>query len=105
MAEVDKNAIPSLLLMEGYDGIHIIYKMIEATQGKQDGEKALKAAGLEWESPLGPVRIDAKSRADPTGSATSFLVEATLSAAAEDRQEPLTNAKKLSHACVMGRRR
>jgi hypothetical protein len=31
--------------------------MIEATQGKQDGEKALKAAGLEWESPRGPVRI------------------------------------------------
>jgi branched-chain amino acid transport system substrate-binding protein len=37
LAEVDKNAIPSLFSMEGYDGIHIIYKMIEATQGKQDG--------------------------------------------------------------------
>jgi branched-chain amino acid transport system substrate-binding protein len=63
LAEVDKDAIPSLLTMEGYDGIHMIYKMVEATDAKQDGEKAIKAvAGMEWESPRGPVRIDAKSR-------------------------------------------
>src|SRR4029077_1886681 len=78
MAEVDKNAIPSLLLMEGYDGIHIIYKMIEATQGKQDGEKALKAAGLEWESRLGPVRIDAKSRDRYRMSTCALLSETRL---------------------------
>lgn len=46
-----------------YDGMHVIYKMIEATGGKQDAAKAVDAVkGLSWESPRGPVSIDADSR-------------------------------------------
>ena len=46
-----------------YDGMHVIYKMIEATGGKQDAKKAVEAVkGLAWESPRGPVSIDAASR-------------------------------------------
>ncbi|APO71242.1 high-affinity branched-chain amino acid ABC transporter substrate-binding protein (plasmid) [Rhizobium gallicum] len=46
-----------------YDGMHVIYKMIEATGGKQDAEKAVEAVkGLSWMSPRGPVSIDPESR-------------------------------------------
>lgn len=46
-----------------YDGMHVIYKMIEATGGKQDAEKAVEAVkGLSWISPRGPVSIDPESR-------------------------------------------
>ena len=46
-----------------FDGMHIIYKMIEATGGKQDAEKAVEAVkGLSWTSPRGPVSIDPESR-------------------------------------------
>jgi branched-chain amino acid transport system substrate-binding protein len=56
-------AVISNLTVCGYDGIHLIYKMIEATGGKKDGDAAIAAAkGLSWESPRGPVRIDPKTR-------------------------------------------
>ncbi|MDQ0322402.1 branched-chain amino acid transport system substrate-binding protein [Pararhizobium capsulatum DSM 1112] len=46
-----------------YDGMHVIYKMIEATGGEQDAEKAVEAVkGLSWVSPRGPVTIDPESR-------------------------------------------
>ncbi len=46
-----------------YDGMHVIYKMIEATGGEQDAKKAVDAVkGLSWVSPRGPVSIDAESR-------------------------------------------
>lgn len=46
-----------------YDGMHIIYKMIEATGGKQDAAKAVEAVkGMEWMSPRGPVSIDPGTR-------------------------------------------
>ncbi|KAA3508911.1 ABC transporter substrate-binding protein [Agrobacterium rosae] len=46
-----------------FDGMHVIYKMIEATGGKQDAEKAVDAVkGLSWTSPRGPVSIDPESR-------------------------------------------
>lgn len=46
-----------------YDGMHVIYKMIEATGGGQDAQKAVDAVkGLAWESPRGPVEIDANTR-------------------------------------------
>ncbi len=41
------------------DGMHVIYKMIEATGGKQNAQKAVDAVkGLSWVSPRGPVSID-----------------------------------------------
>jgi len=46
-----------------YDGMHVIYKMIEATGGEQDAKKAVDAVkGLAWTSPRGPVSIDPESR-------------------------------------------
>ncbi|MDQ0455815.1 ABC transporter substrate-binding protein [Rhizobium paknamense] len=46
-----------------YDGMYVISKMIEATGGKQDAEKAVEAVkGLSWTSPRGPVTIDPESR-------------------------------------------
>lgn len=46
-----------------YDGMHVIYKMIDATGGKQDAKKAVDAVkGLSWTSPRGPVSIDPESR-------------------------------------------
>ncbi len=49
--------------VSAYDGMHIIYKMIAATGGKQDAEKAVNAVkGLAWVSPRGPVSIDPESR-------------------------------------------
>jgi branched-chain amino acid transport system substrate-binding protein len=46
-----------------FDGMHVIYKMIEATDGKQDAQKAVDAVkGLAWTSPRGPVSIDSETR-------------------------------------------
>ncbi len=46
-----------------YDGMHVVYKMIEATGGEQDAQKAVDAVkGLAWTSPRGPVSIDPESR-------------------------------------------
>ena len=46
-----------------YDGMFVISKMIAATAGKQDAEKAVEAVkGLGWESPRGPVKIDPETR-------------------------------------------
>jgi len=57
------DAAISNLTVGGWDGIHLIYKMIEATGGKKDGDAAIAAAkGLSWESPRGPVRIDPETR-------------------------------------------
>lgn len=46
-----------------YDGMHVIYRMIEATDGKQDAQKAVDAVkGMAWTSPRGPVSIDPETR-------------------------------------------
>jgi branched-chain amino acid transport system substrate-binding protein len=46
-----------------YDGARVIYKMIEATDGKRDPAKAVDAVkGMKWTSPRGPVSIDPDTR-------------------------------------------
>ncbi|MGB5904605.1 MAG: ABC transporter substrate-binding protein [Xanthobacteraceae bacterium] len=46
-----------------YDGARVIYKMIEATDGKRDPAKAVDAVkGMKWVSPRGPVSIDPDTR-------------------------------------------
>jgi len=46
-----------------YDGMHIIDKMVQATDGKKDGAKAMAAIkGYQWESPRGPASIDQETR-------------------------------------------
>lgn len=49
--------------VSAYDGTHAIYEMIRATGGKPDPDKAIAAvAGKSWESPRGPISIDAQTR-------------------------------------------
>lgn len=59
----DPNAVANYASVGAWDGMYVIQKMIEATDGKKDGPKALAAArSLKWESPRGPVSIDPKTR-------------------------------------------
>lgn len=59
----DPNVVANYASVGAWDGMYVIQKMIEATGGNKDGAKALAAARtLQWESPRGPVRIDAKTR-------------------------------------------
>jgi len=63
LKEIDPDAAMTADVVGAYDGMHILYKMIEATGGKPDAAKALAAVkGMSWESPRGPVAIDAQTR-------------------------------------------
>jgi branched-chain amino acid transport system substrate-binding protein len=58
-----KDATANYASVGAWDGMHVIHKMIEATNGQRDGDKAIAAAkGLSWESPRGPVKIDPTTR-------------------------------------------
>lgn len=47
----------------GYDGMHLIYKALEATKGDTNGEALVNAMkGMAWESPRGPISIDRETR-------------------------------------------
>ena len=64
LAELKKlhpDAVANFASMGAYDGMHVLYKMIEA--GGADGAKGMKAViGSTWESPRGPLTLDAKTR-------------------------------------------
>jgi branched-chain amino acid transport system substrate-binding protein len=54
---------PNIYSIGGWDGIHLIYEALKRTGGKADGESLIGAAkGMKWESPRGPVAIDAETR-------------------------------------------
>src|SRR5688572_27334811 len=54
---------PDFFSIGGYDGMHAIYETLKRTKGNTDGEALIKAArGLKWESPRGPMMIDAETR-------------------------------------------
>lgn len=56
-------ATPNPATVAAFDGTHVLYKMIEATGGTANGAKAIDAVkGLAWESPRGPMKIDAQTR-------------------------------------------
>lgn len=58
--------VPSIIAVQAYDGMKIIYQMIHGSGGKKDGEKAMAAIkGYSWSSPRGPMTIDAQTR-EPT---------------------------------------
>lgn len=53
----------TMTAVAAYDGARVIYKMIEATNGQRDPEKAIAAVkGMKWVSPRGPVSIDPATR-------------------------------------------
>jgi len=63
LAQVAPGAVANAIALEGYDGLHAIYRMVEATKGKRDPQSAMTAIkGYSWESPRGPVRIDPATR-------------------------------------------
>lgn len=67
LAELKKVGLPDnevvMTAVGAYDGTRVLYRMIEATDGKQDPQKALAAVkGMAWESPRGPVSIDPQTR-------------------------------------------
>ena len=45
------------------DGMHLIYEALKKTGGKTDGDSLIEAIkGMAWESPRGPISIDAQTR-------------------------------------------
>src|SRR5712691_3628955 len=54
---------PDFFSVGGYDGMHAIYEALKKAGGKTDGEALVNAAkGMKWESPRGPMSIDAQTR-------------------------------------------
>lgn len=55
-------ANPTIMAVSAYDGMAAIYAALEKTGGKADGPTLLAALkGLRWESPRGPIGIDART--------------------------------------------
>jgi branched-chain amino acid transport system substrate-binding protein len=53
----------TMTAVAAYDGARLIYKMIEATNGQRDPQKAVAAVkGMKWVSPRGAVSIDPETR-------------------------------------------
>jgi branched-chain amino acid transport system substrate-binding protein len=58
-----KGVRPNFFGVSGYDGMRVIYEAIRATKGKGSGEALVEAMkGQIFESPRGPVYIDAQTR-------------------------------------------
>ncbi len=61
IAKLDDPAPVNWASVGAYDGVHLIYEMVEAAGS--DGPAAVEhAKGLEWESPRGPLKMDPDSR-------------------------------------------
>ena len=54
---------PAFMGVGGYDGMHLIYEALKATNGETDGDAIVEAMkGMAWESVRGPVSIDPETR-------------------------------------------
>ena len=54
---------PNFMAVGGYDGMALIYKALEKTNGDTDGTKLVDAMkGMAWVSPRGPISIDPQTR-------------------------------------------
>ena len=54
---------PNMMVVAGYDGIHLVYEALKKTNGASDGTQLLEAMkGTTFESPRGPVSIDPETR-------------------------------------------
>lgn len=61
--KANKGMRPNFMAVGGYDGMHIIYQALKATQGKGNGDQLLAAMkGQIFESPRGKIFIDAQTR-------------------------------------------
>jgi branched-chain amino acid transport system substrate-binding protein len=63
LAKVDAKAVANPATVAAFDGTRVLFRMIEATAGKADPDRALAAIkDYAFESPRGPFRIDANTR-------------------------------------------
>ncbi len=63
LAELFPDAEPNPATVSAFDGTHALYEMIRATEGQPDPDAAIAAiSGASWESPRGPITIDAETR-------------------------------------------
>ena len=54
---------PNFVAVHTYDGVHLVYAALAATNGDATGDALLaKMTGLAWESPRGPISIDPETR-------------------------------------------
>ena len=54
---------PDFFSIGGYDGMHAIYEALKKTSGNTDADALVGAAkGMRWDSPRGPMSIDAQTR-------------------------------------------
>jgi branched-chain amino acid transport system substrate-binding protein len=61
--KANKGLRPNFMAIGGYDGMRVIYEALKKTQGKGGGDALLAAMkGQIFESPRGPVFIDAQTR-------------------------------------------
>ena len=61
--EAEYKRVPDFFSIGGWDGMHLIYETLKKTAGKTDAEAMVAAAkGMKWESPRGPIEIDAETR-------------------------------------------
>lgn len=57
------NMRPNFMSVAGFDGMQLIYKALEKTDGDASGKEFIEAIkGMQWVSPRGPVTIDAETR-------------------------------------------
>jgi branched-chain amino acid transport system substrate-binding protein len=61
--KMHNNMRPNFMAVGGYDGMHLIYEALKKTKGATDGDALIAAMkGMQWESPRGPISIDAETR-------------------------------------------
>ena len=54
---------PDFVTLGGYDGMHLVYEALKKTGGDANGDGLIAAMkGMAWESPRGPISIDAATR-------------------------------------------
>jgi branched-chain amino acid transport system substrate-binding protein len=62
-AKANKGQRPNFMAVGGYDGMHLLYTALQKTQGTAGGDALVAAMkGAAFESPRGPVVIDANTR-------------------------------------------
>jgi branched-chain amino acid transport system substrate-binding protein len=61
--EANGGRAPDIYSVGGYDGMHLIFEALKATNGDASGGALVAAAkGMAWESPRGPMSIDPETR-------------------------------------------
>jgi len=61
--KANKGMRPNFMAVGGYDGMHVIYEGLKKSKGQGGGDGLLAAMkGQVWESPRGPMFIDAQTR-------------------------------------------